>query len=159
MSEHCNNGGCTRPTYRGKECFRCWAGTKWTSIRQRVENKNGNNPSYEKVPLVVTKEELIQWVLTNPPPPEMDEPSIDRIIPTIGYALGNIRWLEKRINSRHCQRDIPLGFKCCIGCGEIKPLELPHWGRSGSSKWQGRCNPCRRQYDRTWRANRRLVAA
>jgi hypothetical protein len=45
----CKNGGCQRPIYRGRVCFRCWAGIKWTSVMQRVANKNGNNNSYEGI--------------------------------------------------------------------------------------------------------------
>ena len=79
----CRNGGCTRKIYRGKYCFRCWAGVKWTSIIQRVENKNGNNPSYVGIPIKFTRESLIKWVYDNPPPIYMDIPSIDRIVPKL----------------------------------------------------------------------------
>ena len=95
----CHNGGCTREIYRGKYCFRCWAGVKWTSIVQRVENKNGNNPSYMKVPILCTKEEMIRWVFDNPPPEQLKIPSLDRIDSKSGYSLENIRWIEKDVNS------------------------------------------------------------
>ncbi len=153
---HCNNGGCTRPIYRGKECFRCWAGTKWTSMRQRVENKNGNNDRYEKVPLLVSKDDLINWILQNPPPQEIEWPSIDRIDNDVGYSLDNIRWLDHRINSKHCQRDIPEGFKQCPGCLQILPLESfgIHNGKPYGVRRQSRCRPCHNTYRRIWYKNK-----
>ncbi len=150
---HCNNGGCTRPIYRGKECFRCWAGTKWTSVWQRIQNKNGHNPYYEKIPLNVSQVELINWIIQNPPPLDMERPSIDRIDNSKGYELNNIRWLEHRINSRGLQRDIPEGFKKCSRCGEIKPRTYLYWSPSGDY-WQGKCRLCKLNYDREWRAQR-----
>lgn len=154
---HCHNGGCTRKIYRGKYCLRCWAGVKWTSIMQRVQNRNGNNPSYEKVPLVITREEIIDWVLTNPPPPEMREPSIDRIIPEIGYAPGNIRWLEKRINSSS-QRDIPLDKKRCPSCGRVLLLDcFGVHNRTYGRKRQSYCKECRNAYNREWHKKRRAA--
>jgi hypothetical protein len=151
-SAHCNNGGCTRQIYRGRKCFRCWAGIKWTSIWQRIQNKNGHNPHYAKVSLDVGKVELINWILENPPPLGMDRPSIDRIDNSKGYSLDNIRWLEHRINSKWIQRDTPEGFKKCVGCGETKPLTTLYWSPNGN-KWQGRCRLCKLTYDRAWRAN------
>lgn len=142
----CNNGNCTRPIYRGKYCFRCWAGVKWTSIVQRVENRNGNTPSYVGVPITFSREELIEWVMTNPPPKEMKVPSIDRIVPSDGYALNNIRWLERDVNSMNTQRDIPLTHKLCPMCNEILPIDL--FGRNLSKPYgrqrQSYCKPCRR---------------
>lgn len=153
--DHCNNGGCTRPIYRGKECFRCWAGTKWTSIWQRIQNKNGHNPSYESVLLEVGRSELINWILENPPPKGMERPSIDRIDNNKGYSLSNIRWLEHRINSRHCQRDAPKGLKICSGCGLTKPLSHFNKNRSRPDGVQSRCQPCSRNYERQWRLSRK----
>ena len=115
-SGKCKNGGCTRPIYRGRVCYRCWAGIKWTSIMQRCQNKNGNNPSYSKVKIHFTRDELISWVIKNVPPADMEIPSIDRIIPSLGYSLDNIRWIEKKINSRNLQRDIPYGMHRCPSC-------------------------------------------
>lgn len=153
----CKNGGCTREIYRGAFCFRCWAGVKWTSMRQRVENKNGNNPSYENIPLLFTKEEIVQWVYDNPPPTNLEEPSIDRIIPEKGYSLDNIRWIEKRINSSGVQRDIPLDKKRCPLCRQILDLDAfgIHNGRWNLRHRQSRCKKCKIEYDRKWREKQR----
>ncbi len=153
-SVHCNNGGCTRPVYRAHVCFRCWAGTKWTSMWQRIQNKNGHNPSYEKIPLQITKQELIGWILNNPPSSDLERPSIDRIDNSKGYSLTNIRWLEHRINSKGCQRDIPEGFKKCSGCQKVLSLEAfsPNRSLCGVQR-QSKCRSCKLVYDRAWRAS------
>lgn len=98
----CMNGGCTRiGRYRDTtDCFRCWAGVKWTSVVARIQNKNGRCQSYVGTPLGFTREEFVAWVMLNPPPETMARPSIDRITPSQGYVPGNIRWLEQRINAR-----------------------------------------------------------
>jgi len=147
---HCQNGDCRRPIYRTHVCFRCWAGVKWTSIRQRVENKNGNNPSYEGVPLLFTKETLIQWVLDNPPPIDLVEPSIDRIVDAIGYAPGNLQWIEKRLNSRGPRKNIPLNHQYCALCKSIKPRNAEHFtvNRSKPSGLSNYCRPCENSYNR-----------
>jgi hypothetical protein len=153
----CRNGGCTKPTYRGRVCFRCWAGIKWTSIRQRVENKNGNNRSYEGVPLGFTREQLIQWVMDNPPPAEMDVPSIDRIRPELGYVPGNIRWLERNKNSAGHRADVPDGLRVCSRCNKTMPLNEQHFGRT-TKRWSGGfahyCRECNRAYKKAWRESR-----
>ena len=156
MADHCNNGRCTRPIYRGKYCFRCWAGVKWTSIMQRVQNKNGNNLYYENMPVTFTRKELIEWVLNNPPPEHLTIPSIDRVNNDEGYSLDNIRWLERNINSSTTQRDIPLSHKHCPSCDNTYPLSEfytnnHHCGR----KRQSYCRRCKSEYDKKWRDNRR----
>jgi len=98
LSGCCSNGGCTRPIYRGKRCYRCWVGDKWTSMWQRVNNSNKNCPSYVGIPFKITRSEFVRWAIENPPPINMDWPSVDRIISAEGYSLSNIRWLEFRRN-------------------------------------------------------------
>lgn len=151
----CRNGDCTRkPTHgRGRWCLRCWAGMKWTSIRQRVENKNGNNPSYKGRPLLFTRESLIAWVMENPPPHEMAEPSIDKIVDHLGYAPGNIRWLEKRANSRLHRKDVPLDKQVCPLCNETKPRTAQFFV-ANKAKLSGvgtYCRPCNLKYQKAWR--------
>lgn len=150
-SGHCRNGGCTKPIYRGRVCFRCWAGIKWTSIRQRIENKNGNNPSYEGIPLGFTREELILWVMGNPPPETLEVPSIDRIIPELGYVPGNIRWIEKDLNSCGPQRDLMLnGKRMCAKCKQVFPASNSIFVKQSKNK-HGLgiyCKPCWRGYTR-----------
>lgn len=153
-SLHCQNGGCIRPKYRGRVCFRCWAGIKWTSVKQRVENKNGNNPSYQGIPLGFTKETLISWVLNNPPLLCLTEPSIDRIVPALGYVFGNIRWIEKRKNSAGSQRDVEDGFRICAKCKRKLPLTSAFFGINRGKKWgaklQTYCSECGKVAQREW---------
>lgn len=154
---HCNNGGCTRPLYRGKECFRCWAGTKWTSIVQRLENKTGHCNAYVGLPLGFTRETLIQWVFDNPPPADMAQPSIDRIKPELGYAPGNIRWLEFRKNTKGANRDLPDDRRMCSRCKQVKPADNEHFPRTvkrGRKTLSTMCHPCNRVYQAKWRESR-----
>jgi len=143
----CRNGDCKRPAEYGNHrwCLRCWAGMKWTSIKQRVENTNGNNPSYVGVPLTFSRAELIAWVMANPPPPGMQEPSIDRIVPALGYSPGNVRWLEKRQNSRAHLADLPLDKRHCPGCRKIFPATTEFFYKNsgaGAKGFQAYCKPC-----------------
>lgn len=153
IRSHCGNGGCKRPIYRGRVCFRCWAGIKWTSIIQRVNNVSGHCPTYVGIPVGFTKEELIQWVLDNPPPKSMETPSIDRIIPKKGYVPGNIRWLEKRKNATGMQRDLPEGKRGCPKCEKVFPDTLKYFGVNNHhvKKKQTYCRSCKLKYDRAWR--------
>lgn len=152
--DRCKNGACTRPIYRGRVCYRCWAGIKWTSICQRVANKNGNNPSYEGLPIGFTREGLIKWVMDNPPPADMQQPSIDRIKPELGYSPGNIRWLEKRRNIPGPNRDLPEGQRKCSRCGAVKPATneyFPRTVKEGRKALSTFCHPCNRVYQNNWR--------
>src|SRR5262249_34295664 len=134
----------------------CWAGVKWTSVRQRIENKNGNNPSYVGVPLQFTKTEFIKWILDNPPPKHLVEPSLDRIVDEIGYAPGNIRWIEKRANSRGRWKDLPPDLQHCALCGEDKPATTEYFvaNRAKPSGIGSYCRPCNAIYQRKWFRNR-----
>ena len=152
ISPTCTNGDCTRPVYRGKDCFRCWAGVKWYSITQRLRNANGKCKSYVGVPLGFTRAEFIQWVIDNPPPWDMEKPSIDRIKPELGYVPGNIRWLELRKNSAGPNRDLPDGLRRCAICRGTKPFySFPMGARGLRSSY---CKPCNRAYQRQWESNR-----
>lgn len=151
----CRNGGCTsQVVYRGKYCFRCWAGVKWTSIVQRLENKTGHCNSYVGIPIDFTREELISWVLNNPPPKDMQKPSIDRIIPELGYTKGNIRWLEFRKNASGPNRDLPDGYRRCAICAVVKLAtnEFFPFGKSG--RFSSYCKPCNRVYQHNWELKR-----
>ena len=149
MDQKCNNGGCSRPAYRGKYCFRCWAGVKWTSLSQRVRR----DPSYAGVPILFTRAELIEWVLKNPPPAGMEKPSIDRIEPKLGYRFENIRWLEFSKNSSKSNRDVEDGFRRCPRCGKIKPLNNENFTKNAPIKggFNHYCKPCNRKYQNDWR--------
>lgn len=153
---HCSNGGCRQPVYRGKYCFRCWAGVKWTSIVQRLENKMGNCNSYVGIPLGFTRETLIHWVLENPPPKDMKIPSIDRIKGALGYVPGNIRWLERDRNSAGPNRDVPIGLRPCRKCGNTYPLTATFFVRNGGKNipFSHYCRACNRVYQREWEKRR-----
>ena len=146
VMNHCNNGGCTKPVYRGKECLRCWLGTKWDSMQQRIRNRMGNCNSYVGIPLAFGRRDFIAWATDNPPPVEMKSPSIDRINPKLGYVFGNIRWLEFSRNSSGKQRDIPEGFYLCCPCKRVLPLSA--FGVNNSKRWgkkiQSHCRECRK---------------
>jgi hypothetical protein len=148
-----------RPIYRGRVCFRCWAGIKWTSIWQRVQNKNGNNPSYAGVPINFTKEGLIQWVMDNPPPKHLEEPSIDRIVDSLGYSPGNLQWLEKRQNSRAHLKYLPPDVQYCAKCKEAKPATTEFFNKSsGRSRGiSSYCRPCNNAYKMAWHKRRELA--
>lgn len=149
---HCNNGGCTKAIYRGKECFRCWAGTKWDSMQQRVRNRNKNYQTYEGLPLGFKRKEFIAWAQANPPPDSMKWPSVDRVVAAAGYVFGNIRWLELRKNSSGIQRDIQAGFKKCPKCLQVLPLNAEFFG--GRKDFSCYCKPCERVYKNNWSNNR-----
>ena len=100
-SSQCTNGDCTRPKYRiTSECFHCWLGTKWDSMKQRTDNKRNYYPGWSGLPLKFTRKEFVAWGLKNPPPENMDQPSVDRIEDLLGYVPGNIQWLSRNENSR-----------------------------------------------------------
>jgi hypothetical protein len=145
MSAHCNNGGCTRPVYRGKECYRCWLGTKWDSMKARVENKRNHYPQWAGVALGINRSEFIVWGLRNPPALSMLQPSIDRIDSGKGYWLTNIQWLEARQNSRGAQKNVPLDRRRCIRCKKVKRLDRQyfHFNRANRLGFQSICIPCR----------------
>lgn len=151
MNQKCNNGGCSRAAYRGKYCFRCWAGVKWTSLNQRV----CKDPSYAGVQVLFSRKEFIDWILQNPPPPDMEKPSIDRIDPKLGYRFGNIRWLEFSRNCAGANRDVQDGFRKCSKCGEIKELNNENFTKNGPCKagFNHYCKPCNRKYQQEWRKN------
>lgn len=156
----CNNGGCTRPVYIGKECFNCWAGTKWDSMLQRVSNNNGHYPTYHGLPFQISRRAFIEWAIQNPPPVTMKRPSVDRIEPTKGYVFGNIRWLEFRKNGSGAQRDIPEGFYFCVHCKTVFPktneffrlIKSNGENRVRMSHW---CRPCCKIKEAEYRLNRR----
>ena len=143
--KECNNGGCTRPVYRGTECYRCWCGTKWDSMKQRTENRNGHYPQWEGVPLTVTRREFIEWAQQNQPPEDMGLPSIDRIVGHLGYSLGNIQWMESRQNSRGGAKNIPLSHRKCPRCETVLELSSVnfHRNRKNPLGYQTYCKPCR----------------
>jgi hypothetical protein len=142
----CSNGGCSRPLYRDTaDCFRCWVGVKWTSIIQRIANANGHCSSYVNLPLGFTREQFIDWATKNPPPRWMARPSIDRIVPQNGYAPGNIRWLEMRLNARGSQRDVPLSRRACPLCLRVLTLNAENFHRNRSARrgFNTYCRECR----------------
>jgi hypothetical protein len=119
-------------------------------MKQRIENANGHCASYVGIPLGFTREELIAWVLQNPPPADMKWPSIDRIEPAKGYVPGNIRWLEFRRNCAGANRDLPDGMRRCAICGEVKPAANEYFPRN-KTKLSAYCHPCNRAYQREWK--------
>lgn len=149
---HCNNGCCKKPVYIGKECFRCWAGTKFDSIMQRVRNRNGNYPTYEGLRVLFTRRSFIRWAENNRPD-NFKRPSLDRIVPSLGYIPENVRWIEVGKNSSGAQRDIPDGFYLCKPCGRILPLSCfgKHNGKRYGKPKQTYCKECKLSYDRQWR--------
>jgi len=147
----CGNGGCTRPRYRGKYCFRCWAGTKWTAIVDRKRS----DPSYRNVPIGFTRAELIAWVMDNPPPINMERPSIDRIIDSAGYVPGNIRWLESHRNSRKRNKDLPDEMSRCSRCGLVQSRYKFPPNRSASRGHNSYCRKCYRITHRQWEASKK----
>lgn len=142
---HCNNGGCKREVYRGTECYRCWCGTKWDSMKARAENKRNHYPQWAGLALGIYRQEFIRWAEKNRPPVEMKQPSIDRIDSSLGYYVGNIRWLEARQNSRNRAHNVPLSHRLCQRCGGIKELNRSnfHFNRSNPLGFQTYCIPCR----------------
>jgi len=121
---------------------------------QRVANVNGKCRTYVGVPLGFTKEQLIQWVMDNPPPLEMKKPSIDRIENALGYVPGNIRWLEQSQNSRQRNKDLPIDVRACSRCHVVKPITDEHFPRN-TNRYMGHgyyCHDCNRVYQRSWRS-------
>lgn len=142
---HCSNGGCQRPPYRGRYCYRCWVGVKWFSLTARLRNLNGRCSSYIGIPLGMTREEFIKWAIENPPPSCMVQPSLDRIVNERGYRLDNIQWLELRQNSRDAQKDVPLTHRRCNPCGRTLPLDSDNFHRNKKDflGFNSHCKRCR----------------
>lgn len=149
---HCTNGGCTKPIYRGSECYRCWLGTKWDSMKQRVEDRSGRYKWHRGLPLGFTRTEFIKWGMENKPPKGMEKPSVDRVNNKDGYIFGNIRWLSFRKNSSGVNRDLPSNRRRCPICKTVKMLSArnfrPH--KSGVTTHSYYCIPCEREYKREW---------
>lgn len=152
----CSNGGCTRPTYRGKYCYRCWVGVKWWSITQRIRNLNGKCASYVGVPLEMTREEFIAWATDNPPPDDMKWPSLDRIVDGRGYRLDNIQWLEQRANSRTTQKWLPMTHRRCPRCETTYRLSHANFNRSKSNPFgfQMYCRECQKAVNKEYHERR-----
>lgn len=157
MKGTCNHGGCTKPVYIGAFCIRCWAGAKFNTMRTRVRNWKGKFPCYAGLPLGFTRKEFVEWAVNNPPPKNMRRPSIDRIVPELGYVPGNVRWLELEVNARHSQRDMPEGMATCPRCKKVYPLTEEIWGKNSCPrhKRQCYCKKCKLEYDFQWRLKRK----
>lgn len=92
---------CTRPLFRVRRCLRCWAGMIYGGIRDRVTGKHPyKGRKYIGLPLEFTRPEFVRWVTNNPPPLNMEQPSVDRIEESLGYTLTNIQWMPTRQNAR-----------------------------------------------------------
>ncbi len=142
----CSNGGCRRePRYKiTSECFHCWLGTKWDSMKQRTDNKRNYYPGWQGLPLGFTRKEFVAWGLQNPPLDDMERPSVDRIDSSIGYVWGNIQWLSVIQNSRNKQKDVSLDMRRCPKCKEIKKLCHENFHRNNKALgFQHYCKPCR----------------
>lgn len=113
-------------------------------MKARVENQRGYYPQWAGLALL-PRDEFIAWAIRNPPPREMWQPSVDRIDPSRGYTLDNIRWLEARQNSRGKFHDLPFTHQHCPRCHTIKPLnhENFHKSKSRGCGFQTYCRPCR----------------
>lgn len=126
----CKNGGCTNVKYRGRLCLNCWARKRFSSIVERITDKNGKHPTYKGLPLGFTLKSMVDWIFLNPEHMEMDKPSIDRIVPELGYVPGNIRWLEMNKNCPGMQRDLADGMRGCPGCKKIFPETTQYFWRN-----------------------------
>jgi len=126
---------CTKPRYRNRRCFTCWAGQKFNAILSRV---NGHIPYkgriYIGMELSFNSREFIAWAIENPPPAELVKPSIDRIVDHIGYRLTNIQWMETSRNARKGNKDLPDNMQRCTRCRAVLPRTLEFFIRSSQSK-------------------------
>lgn len=98
----------------------------WNRIKQRAGNKNGKEPYYKNIKLLLTREEFIEWVT-----PKLtlwfnlygsfEDISIDRILEDGHYEISNLQLLsmnENRKKQRHHKNfHAPDGFAWCSKCG------------------------------------------
>lgn len=105
-------------------------GKLWTTLLQRIGNKNGKNPSYASVQLQMTKNEFLTWgvpkfaqfIKENPDA----KPSIDRKNSDLHYSIDNLQILawgensKKRKNNKNL--NAPDGHAWCSVCCQYKPL-------------------------------------
>ena len=136
-----------RHTPKGK------ATTMWYNIVERAQDKRGNNPTYQHIKLLMTRDEFISWVIPqleqwkHPLVGTKNSPSIDRINTTGHYELSNLQLLTK---SEHCKKktriESPTGTSWCIGCKQHIPIE--HFARDNKrvSGVKPRCKFCRNKW-------------
>ena len=149
----CNklNGLCTKcnnTAESGVYCYRHRLTAVYYNIYHRCNNtyKYKKNKSYEGKELGFTREEFIEWGMSNKPL-NISRPSIGRIDHDKGYFLDNIQWEELSNNSRkHCKQiDIDEGYKKCPNCDIVFEMttEYFHVNKSqysGLSSWCKKCN-------------------
>jgi len=109
-----------------------WAQAAWFRIYHRLQNKNGNNPSYEKFELRIGRREFEQWcavtyaewVAKNPD----DKPSVDRKDPHGHYERGNLQILSMVENGRKrlFNKNLwaPPGKSWCRKCSRFRSAKL-----------------------------------
>lgn len=101
---------CEEPNYRNvrnKTVLASLIHSRYSTIKRRIKiNKN-----YRKLP-ICSKDEFFQWAINCPKLVQLFEawtkaghpnrliPSVDRIEPSKGYVISNLRWIALHENSR-----------------------------------------------------------
>ena len=96
----------------------------WNSLHKRAGNKDGKNPTYKDIKILVTREEFLGWAV-----PVLEDwiktktietASLDRIEDTDHYILGRMQIISKSQNTRKCSKNknvhAPEGMAWCSQC-------------------------------------------
>lgn len=131
-----------RQTIKGK------ASTMWTSIGKRIKNE----PSYENVKCLMTREDFLMWVVpqltkwveAGNPLVGSDGASLDRINSSGNYELTNLQIISQRNNNS--KRGINLGLvneRFCCRCKLKLPTDKFYKDRTRKGGLSYSCKECR----------------
>lgn len=122
-------------------------GTLWIGIRSRAENKNGKNPTYKDVKLLMTREEFKEWVRPKlkhwlEAHPDI-RPSIDRKSDEGHYEISNLQLISLAENTRKARKNknvnAPKGMSWCSQHKAYLPVEEFSKNKSKSNGLDGMC--------------------
>jgi hypothetical protein len=123
----------------------------WSNIKARAQNKDGKNPSYSDVIVLMSKDEFVAWATAaiakwskrNP----TDTVSVDRKRSRGHYELNNLRIISHGDNSRNTSRcknaKASSGMAWCTGeCKAYLPIGDFYRNRSARHGLQFKCKRC-----------------
>lgn len=126
----------------------------WSGIIARAENKNGKQPAYQNVKLLMTREEFYAWVI-----PELEKwiltksiesASIDRVDNDGHYEISNLQLLTRLENrlkqKRNKNLSAPEGYAWCSHCKEYLITDKFTKGRNKITGLQNICKFHQNQY-------------
>jgi len=131
-----------RQTPKGK------AAMMWTNITARAENRNGTNPQYTYVKVLMTREEFIEWAVKELEKfSVLDNLSIDRKQNDGHYEISNLQLLSLDDNRRKQGKNYfaPSGYVWCSKCKDYLLENKFHKNSTSVSGFQSFCKECRHE--------------